>query len=251
MHVINLPCDPPMLSRLPRYPILMYHHIRPLPPPTDQLRSLSVAPDAFRRQMTLFMRLGYRGVSVRELQPYLRGEQHGKVFGISFDDGFLNVRSHAMPVLDALGFTATCYFVAGRFGGANDWDSGAATALSPLMTSDDMLAWRDHGHEIGSHTLDHVALSQVPATVSNFQLTESKRQLEISSGQRIESFCYPYGDLDARVRDQVISAGYRNATTTRRGCAGADDDPFLLPRIAVAGGVGALRLWFKCVCPRR
>ncbi|AOI74838.1 MULTISPECIES: polysaccharide deacetylase family protein [unclassified Burkholderia] len=236
-----------MLAHTPRYPILMYHQIRPLPPPSDRLRSLSVAPDAFRRQMTLFKRLGYRGLSVRELQPYLRGERQGKVFGISFDDGFLNVLTHAMPVLDALGFTATCYFVAGRFGGANDWDAGAPTARSPLMTCADMLAWRDHGHEIGSHTLDHVALSHVSAPVSAFQLTESKRQLEMLSGQCVESFCYPYGDLDARVRDQVIAAGYDNATTTRRGCAGAADDPFLLPRIPVAGGVGAVRLWFKCM----
>ncbi|KVU60080.1 polysaccharide deacetylase family protein [Burkholderia cepacia] len=239
-----------MLLSATRYPILMYHQIRTLPPPSDRLRSLSVAPDAFRRQMTLFRRLGYRGLSVRELQPYLRGERSGKVFGISFDDGFLNVLTHAMPVLDALGFTATCYFVAGRFGGENDWDAGADTARSPLMTCADMLAWRDRGHEIGSHTLDHVALSHVPAHVSEVQIIESKRRLEALSGQPVESFCYPYGDLDPRVRDQVAAAGYRNATTTRRGCAGASDDAFLLPRVPVAGGVGAMRLWFKCVKAR-
>ena len=235
-----------MLLSASRYPILMYHQIRPLPPAADRLRSLSVAPDAFRRQMTLFRRLGYRGLSVRELQPYLRGERGGKVFGISFDDGFLNVLTHAMPVLDELGFTATCYFVAGRFGGMNDWDADADTARSPLMTCEDMLAWRDHGHEIGSHTLDHVALSHVPAHVSDLQVIESKRRLEALSDRRVESFCYPYGDLDARVRDQVAAAGYGNGTTTRRGCADASDDPFLLPRIPVAGGVGALRLLFKC-----
>ncbi|MCA8116476.1 MULTISPECIES: polysaccharide deacetylase family protein [Burkholderia] len=239
-----------MLLSATRYPILMYHQIRTLPPPSDRLRSLSVAPDAFRRQMMLFRRLGYRGLSVRELQPYLRGERSGKVFGISFDDGFLNVLTHAMPVLDALGFTATCYFVAGRFGGENDWDAGADTARSPLMTCADMLAWRDRGHEIGSHTLDHVALSHVPAHVSEVQIIESKRRLEALSGQPVESFCYPYGDLDPRVRDQVAAAGYRNATTTRRGCAGASDDAFLLPRVPVAGGVGAMRLWFKCVKAR-
>ncbi|KFG98484.1 polysaccharide deacetylase [Burkholderia paludis] len=236
-----------MLPSAARYPILMYHQIRTLPPPPDRLRSLSVAPGAFRRQMTLFSRLGYRGLSVRELQPYLRGERSGKVFGISFDDGFLNVLTHAMPVLDELGFTATCYFVAGRFGGKNDWDAEADTAHSPLMTREDMLAWRDHGHEIGSHTLDHVALSRVPAHVSAIQIAESRRQLEALGGQRVESFCYPYGDLDPRVRDQVADAGYGNATTTRRGCADASDDPFLLPRIPVAGGVGAVRLWFKCL----
>ncbi|MEK7919288.1 polysaccharide deacetylase family protein, partial [Burkholderia contaminans] len=46
------------------------------------------------------------------------------------------------------------------------------------------------------------------------------------------------------------AAGYGNATTTRRGCADAYDDRFLLPRIPVAGGVGAMRLWFKCAKAR-
>ncbi|MEK7919771.1 polysaccharide deacetylase family protein, partial [Burkholderia contaminans] len=99
---------------------------------------------------------------------------------------------------------------AGRFGRENDWDAGADTARSPLMTCADMLAWRDHGHEIGSHTLDHVALSHVPAHVAEVQIIESKRRLEAFGGQPVESFCYPYGDLDSRVRDQVAAAGYGN-----------------------------------------
>ena len=148
------------------------------------------------------------------------GRAQRKVFGITFDDGFLNVLTHAMPVLDALGFTATCYFVAGRFGGENDWDAAADTARSPLMTHADMLAWRDHGHEIGSHTLDHVALSHVPAHVSEVQIVESKQRLEALSGQTVESFCYPYGDLDPRVRGR------------RRGLPQRDDDPARLRRYA-------------------
>ncbi|AOK29666.1 polysaccharide deacetylase [Burkholderia singularis] len=229
-----------------RYPILMYHQIRPLPPQDDRLRGLSVEPATFGRQMRLFKRLGYRGLSMAGLQPYVRGLRHGKVFGISFDDGFLNVLTHAMPVLDELGFTATCYFVAGRFGGCNDWDADGNTALSSLMSRDDMTVWRDHGHEIGSHTLDHVALSRISEQDARLQVLESKRLLEEWSGRRIESFCYPYGDLNRRVRDQVEAAGYSNATTTRRGLAGACDDPFALPRIPVAGGVSAARLLFKC-----
>ncbi|WP_323117883.1 polysaccharide deacetylase family protein [Burkholderia alba] len=228
------------------YPILMYHQIRALPPRSDPLRGLSVEPAAFRSQMKLFRLLGYRGLSVAELQPYLRGERRGKVFGISFDDGFLNVLTDAMPVLDELGFTATCYFVADRFGGTNDWDADGGSAGSPLMSSGDMIEWRDHGHEIGSHTLDHVALSRVPERMARLQVRESKRRLEALSERRVESFCYPYGDLNERVRDQVEAAGYRTATTTRRGLAGARDDPFALPRIPVAGGIGAARLLFKC-----
>ena len=208
-----------MLLPATRYPILMYHPVTP-PPPPDRLRSLSVAPDAFRRQMTLFRRLGYRGLSVRELQPYLRGERSGKVFGITFDDGFLNVLTHAMPVLDALGFTATCYFVAGRFGGENDWDAAADTARSPLMTHADMPLGAITAMK-SARIRSTTSLSHVPAHVSEVQIVESKQRLEALSGQTVESFCYPYGDLDPRVRDQV-----------RRGLPQRDDDPARLRRYA-------------------
>ncbi|WP_409333835.1 hypothetical protein [Burkholderia sp. Bp8963] len=49
------------------------------------------------RWRRLLKLLGYRGLSVGEMQPYIRGEREGKVFGISFDDGYRNVLTDAMP----------------------------------------------------------------------------------------------------------------------------------------------------------
>jgi len=34
--------------------------------------------------------LGYQGLSMSGLEPYLRGEKSGKVVGITLDDGFVN-----------------------------------------------------------------------------------------------------------------------------------------------------------------
>ena len=83
---------------------------------------LTVHPRDFRRQMLWLRRLGYRGLSMSRLGPYLRGEKQGKVVGISFDDGYRNVFQNAMPVLDELGFTATNYIVARHLDGSNFWD---------------------------------------------------------------------------------------------------------------------------------
>ena len=93
-------------------PILMYHQIGVPAPKGSPYRGLTVHPTDFRRQMTWLKRLGYRGLSMAQLMPYLRGEKQGKVVGISFDDGYRNVFQNAMPVLDELGFTATNYIVA-------------------------------------------------------------------------------------------------------------------------------------------
>ncbi|KVG61963.1 polysaccharide deacetylase family protein [Burkholderia pseudomultivorans] len=240
--------QPPVPASLPdpsravaSCPILMYHQVRPLPPRSDVLRGLSVDPQAFRRQMRALKALGYCGVSVSELQRRQSQARSAKMFAITFDDGFRNVYEHALPVLDELGFTATCYFVSGKLGGTNDWDSGFATATAALMDRTAMREWLARGHEVGAHTVDHVALSDVPASTAWRQISDSKSQLENATGHPVVSFCYPYGALNASVRALVVDAGFHNATTTVRGRANAYIDPFLLPRIAVPGGRGIVR----------
>ena len=64
-------------------PILMYHQIDEPAPRGTSFRGLTVHPKSFARQMRWMHRLGYRGLSMRDLMPYLRGEQAGKVFGIN------------------------------------------------------------------------------------------------------------------------------------------------------------------------
>ena len=103
-------------------PILMYHQVAVPAARGTRFRGLTVHPSSFRRQMTWMKRLGYRGLSMRDLAPYLAGERMGKVFGITFDDGFRNVFENALPVLSGLGFTSTNYFVANQFDGGNIWD---------------------------------------------------------------------------------------------------------------------------------
>ena len=99
-----------------QYAILTYHQIEMAPPPPATFRSLYVAPASFARQMRWLKRLGYRGVSMGALMPYLRGEKVGKVVGLTFDDGYCNNLQHALPVLQELGFTATCYVMSQLLG---------------------------------------------------------------------------------------------------------------------------------------
>ena len=58
---------------------------------------------------------------------------------------------------------------------------------------------------------------------------------ETLTGAPVTQFCYPYGDLDARVADAALKAGYSAATTTQRGRARPGDNPMLLRRILVSG----------------
>ncbi|MCX7390837.1 MAG: polysaccharide deacetylase family protein, partial [Planctomycetia bacterium] len=70
--------------------ILMYHQIDKKPPKGSFLRGLVVSPATFSRHMAALHAIGYRGMSMSDLEPYLRGEKRGNVFGITFDDGYKN-----------------------------------------------------------------------------------------------------------------------------------------------------------------
>src|SRR5690606_13014307 len=105
------------IYNLAMIPILTYHQIGEPNPGGTPYRGLTVHPRDLRRQMFWLRRLGYRGLSMHQLMPYVSGEKSGKVVGITFDDGYRNVLENALPILEETGFSATNYFVVRQFGG--------------------------------------------------------------------------------------------------------------------------------------
>lgn len=215
-------------------PILMYHQIDESPPSGTPLRGLVVSPGSFSRQMAFLKLMGYEGLSMRDLEPYLRGEKRGKVVGLTFDDGYQNNVHNALPVLKKRSFTATCYGVSSMTGRTNSWDRHLGIAEKPLMTLEDWRAWRDAGMDIGSHTQTHANLTQLTAPKAREQITASKHELELALGCDVRHFCYPYGWFGPEHQDMVKEAGYVSATTTHRGRVHVGDNPYTLRRIMVA-----------------
>lgn len=219
-----------------KIPILMYHNIAELPDGLGVYRSLYVSPAAFARQMTLLRMLGYRGVSMTDAMPYLRGQRQGKVVVITLDDGYVDNLEWAMGALRGHGFTATCYAVSGYLGQYNAWDDEKLGIRKPLMSADDLRAWHAGGMEVGAHSRTHARLSQCSSAQLHQEIHGCKAELEDRLGFRVTQFCYPYGDYDERTVNTAREAGYAAATTTDRGRAdaGAAIDLWRLPRIQVA-----------------
>lgn len=228
-------------------PILMYHQIGQPGPRGTPYRGLTVDPRDFRRQMLWLRRLGYRGLSMAQLMPYLRGEKHGKVVGITFDDGYCNVLDHAVPILEDCGFHATNYFVARQLGGSNVWDHPEGVPPSPLMDAQGLRAWLSAGHEVGSHTLNHPILPQISPELAANEIRDSRDVLEQIAGAPVTAFCYPYGKFTPALAQCVREAGYRSATTTARGLVRSDDELYTLPRVGVMRSTRLLRFLQKCL----
>ena len=235
-------------------PILMYHQIDAPPPKGSPLRGLVVAPRTFWWHMATLWALGYRGLSMTQLEPYLRGESQGKVFGITFDDGYENNLRCALPVLKRFGFSSTCYVVAGAVGHTNSWDAEQGIAQVPLMNAAQLQRWVDGGQEVGSHTLTHAKLIELSAEQQRHEISESKRLLEamVTQTHGVRHFCYPYGLYDATSIDAVKLAGYVTATTTVRARVAVDAAAqrslrlLDLPRVLVSRSTTILHLLIKC-----
>lgn len=216
------------------YPILMYHQIDASPARGTPLRGLTVTPGSFVRQMGLLRLLGYRGVSMTELEPYLRGDAVGKVVGITFDDGYRNNLEHALPILLRNGFTATCYAVSAPQHGRNAWDEAIGVPQKPLFTPADMRTWVEAGMDLGAHTRHHADLTAIGPEEARDEIAGCRQELEAITNREVRHFCYPYGRYTPEHVQMVKDAGYTTATTTHRGRAIAGDDLLELRRVLVA-----------------
>ena len=210
----------------------MYHSIESMPRSTI-MRSLHVPSHRFKFQMWLLNKLGYKGLSLDKLRPYLEGRKHGKVVGITFDDGYQNNLLNAAPVLKKYNFSATCYIVAERIGTSNIWDLEKKITQRPLMTKDEIQDWLSLGMDIGSHTKTHIDLTSLPIEDMKDEIINSKTCLEEMFEIEISDFCYPFGFFNDEVASLTKRAGYLSATTMNRGRANNSLDMYKLPIIPI------------------
>ncbi|MCW2583985.1 MAG: polysaccharide deacetylase, partial [Klenkia sp.] len=189
-------------------PVFMYHSVSPSCA-ADPF-GLRVHPDRLDQQLTTLRRLGLRPVPMREL---LHGWRAGdrRLVGLTFDDGYADFVEHAMPVLEAHGVRASLYVVVGSMSCTNTWDDAPQV---PLVSPDQVAAVAAAGHEIGSHSLNHVRHAGRGDAAVRADALRSREVLEEMTGSSVPGFCYPYGSFDDDAVAAVQAAGYEYAVVT-------------------------------------
>lgn len=238
-----------IVKPMSRVPILSYHHIGPRPPGA-RYGLLYVSVGQLDRQLWALRRLGMRGVSMSEGLSRLRGptgRSHEVV--LTFDDGYRNTVTAALPVLRRHGFKATCFLVSGLLGAHNTWDDGMGAGRTDLMTRDDVDEWLAAGMEIGSHSRTHPRLQAVTEDAATSEVFDSRADLQKIFGVGVDHFAYPFGDFAPATVDLVRRCGYASAVTTRPGTARSADDVHRLPRLLVHGERGLGRFLLQVGTP--
>jgi peptidoglycan/xylan/chitin deacetylase (PgdA/CDA1 family) len=186
-------------------PILMYHYIRSVDEAADPLGfRLSVTAEGFAEQLAYLNENGYTPVTMGELARCLRAEAEcpPKLVVLTFDDGYEDAFSAALPLLRQYGFAGTFYVVPNFVGrpGYLSWEQ--------------VRALHEAGMEIGSHTMNHPDLSGLSLEAAQAEIVESRRVLEEQIGAPVLSFSYPAGSYTPEIAALVRDAGYSNAVTT-------------------------------------
>ena len=197
-----------------KVPILMYHRIGNCPSGA-MVPHHFVSVSRLERHIIAWKKFGFNSVPLHSLSN-TDNWRKGSI-GVTFDDGYENFESNAARLLTKHSQTGTVFVVTNLFGQTNLWDTQLGDVSEPLLTAETIVELDSQGFEIGSHTCNHVRLTQVDPEVAREEIEQSFRVLNRLLGKEPQIFCYPYGAHDDNVRTMVQNAGYRASCTVEKG----------------------------------
>ncbi len=205
-------------------PILMYHRID-VDRPRDALgRELTVSPGQFEAQLAYLKSRGIQGISMEQLLQRLQGgEPLDHVVVLTFDDGYADQYTYALPLLHEYGDDATFYVITGRL----DTPRHLTWAQLQLMSA--------LGQDIAAHGVEHGDLSAMTPAQQAYQIDDSVELLRSRLHAAVSSYGYPSGRFNRETLDLVSAAGIDFAVTTDSTYVIAPETRFELPRVRVRG----------------
>jgi peptidoglycan/xylan/chitin deacetylase (PgdA/CDA1 family) len=217
--------------------VLMYHKVNDLHPnPT------TVPTEVFAEQMALLGELGYAPVSLTQVRDhYLHGASlpAGAVL-ITFDDGYRDNLTNALPILARHGYPAVMFVPIGFLEG--DRPLPHEEALRTLGVRNETVGWDElaaleaGGIRVESHGIGHRPVSELEPAEAAREIALSKLRLEARLGREVEAYAFVKGSL-ADYRPEHVSlvqqAGYGLAFTSVSGANGPTSDRYRLRRYNV------------------
>lgn len=214
---------------------------------------------AFQRQLKLLRRYGdFIGVDDAVAALQAPGGIGGRYFCVTFDDGFRNCFTNAVPVLKESNVPAA-FFLPTKYIGLDldaDWEQ-----IEPFYDRSylgyggyfDFLNWDEcrqmaaAGFTLGSHTHSHRRLTSLQPAEAEEELSRSKQIIETQIGLPCRHFCCPWGrlghDFDPALHPRMAQkSGYSSFLTTEYGFNLPGRSAFDIARISSGADRGPLLL---------
>jgi peptidoglycan/xylan/chitin deacetylase (PgdA/CDA1 family) len=194
----------------------------------------AVAPAALRWQLEL-IRESYDVVPLARLVAALANrEQTDRMVALTVEDGYEDFFTVALPILRELGLPSTLFVPTGFIGGQSDWYAHPRPRL-PIAAAHVLRAIDRDFVTIGSHSVHHRPLTEVPGATLEEEIRRSKSDLESLIGAPVTLFSYPFGgrsSFTAKAIRVLHDAGFVAAVTTRWETYSSGRELLTLPRIS-------------------
>lgn len=180
--------------------ILVYHTISS---PAEPLAGdIDISPERFEQQLRWLSR--WRRVVT--LDETLGSDHRARGVAITFDDGFRDNLTVALPLLEKFRLPITLFVAAGFVGQANylSADELREIARHPLVT-------------IGAHGFWHRHFTRLSNDEARQELRESRSLLKNITGRKIDLMAWPYDECDAGLERLSEECGYRAAWSVWKG----------------------------------
>lgn len=200
-------------------PVLAYHCV------VATEGYLSVSPQEFDKQMKMLKDGGFHPISPEKLIAYLKGgitKLPNKPIVLTFDDGYEDNYLYALPILKKYGFEAAVFVISQKIGQPG------------YLSSQEIKELEKNNIHIGSHTMNHLNLTQLDSLSLNKELKVSKKEIEKVTDRKVDVFAYPYGIFDLASVEELKASGYQGAFTLLTGLNRPFvDDVYFIRRIPI------------------
>jgi len=182
--------------------VLVYHSISS--PDTPLEGNIDISPQRFEQQLRCLS-------TWRKVSPLTRTltNDRGRGVAITFDDGYRDNLTVALPRLEKYSLPMTLFVAAGFIG------------RDGYLSEDDL--WLLSNHRlitIGAHGLWHRHFNRLSEPEARHELIESRRLLSDITGKTIDLMAWPYGECTPELERLAASCGYRAAWSVWKGTNG-------------------------------
>ncbi len=216
------------------------------------LSCFSVPRARFEAHLASLVRRGFVFISADDLLAAREGRigLPRRAVLLTFDDCYADLLDVACEILRPRGIPALAFAVTGMASYTNEWDQPHGAHRHRLLDWAQLRELAALGVELGCHSRSHRSMPLLDPAALEAETRGAADDFERHGLPRPRTFCYPFGQHDARARAAVAAAGYRAAFGLKDCRVEAHSPLFDLPRIEINATDGPWRFAFKTQMPR-
>lgn len=201
-------------------PTLMYHHIEDEANAKKEGHAgLTVTPQFFQEQLQYLQTRNYHPIQMQNLINFFDfgSPLPPKPILLTFDDGYADFVTYALPLLSGFHFSATLFLPSG------------------LVNNPGYVTW-DQIHSdlvfVANHTWSHHSMRTDISTITK-EISTAQSQLEEHGFGNPRVFAFPYGAFSSLSQNYLSANNFKLAFTTVPGSILCKKKRFELPRVRI------------------